>query len=1101
MTRNVALLNVAILLALPTILVAAAPTSAPGASVQTSESLLESFTWRSVGPPGAGGRMIDVEVVGDFPHTIFVAGATGGLWRSVNNGVTFEPLFDHEATNSIGAIAIHPTNPDIIWVGTGENNARNSVSWGDGVYKSTDGGQSWTNLGLRDSHHIGDILIDPTDPQTVYVAALGHFWGASEERGVYKTTDGGESWARVLFIDENTGVVDLAMDARDSGTLYAAAHQVRRDGFSGGNPETMHGPGSGIYKTSDAGRNWKELTRGLPAGDKGRIGLAVSQTDPEVVYAVVQTASSVGGRRDPDVPPDPEPTPPRTMRDGGVFRSSNRGESWEWVNSINPRPFYYSQIRVDPSDSDRVYVLGGSVAVSDDGGENFENLQMNVHVDHHDLWIDPANPDHLVLGNDGGLYFSYDRGANWDFLNQMALGQFYAIDVDMRDPYYIYGGVQDYMSWAGPSATRNSIGITTSDWYKVMTGDGFQVRIDPSDPNIVYAESQGGGLIRHDQRSGQNVRIQPQAPDGDDRYRFNWDTPIHISYHDPATLYMGGNKLFRSRNRGDEWETISPDLTTYTRSRPDYRNGEPQKVGSASAFAESPINPDLLFVGTDDGNVWMTRDGGDNWTDLTEYFPGLAGKRHVSRIVASRFDEDRAYVTFDGHRNDDFAPHVYMAIDAGEHWVSIAANLPDDAPVRVIREDVKNPDLLFLGTEFAAYLSLDRGKSWTRLMNGMPTVAIADLVVHPRDGDLIAGTHGRSAFVMDISPLQELTPEVAASDLHLFSIKNAVPFRYRVFTNDQFLGEKRWVTENPPYGATISYLVGAGLATQPADPASDAATDPAVADTVDEDDEPAPGDRSARATITIRDSDGRLVRELRGPAREGLHRVQWDLRHGPLEQPSDSGRDGGDRGQPAAGGRGGGGQGGGGRGGGGRGPGRGGGRAPLAQPGAYQVTVEVGDHEATTSLILDTDPDLVRTEEERLARWNAIERIRPLQVEFRETTRAIRELQSALENLEASSEDVEAFDESLREQLTLLLTDTRMLAFKHGRANSLLNGAYNNIESSPFVPTATDLRRVDEAVAGYAEYVQTYDELIDTRVPALEREMDDKGIPRLVIRR
>ena len=1063
-------------------LVIAAPVL-PGASgatqsTQLDESLLENFSWRSVGPPGAGGRIIDVDVVGEFQYTIFIAGATGGLWRSVNNGVTFEPLFDHEGTNSIGAIAIHPTNPDIIWVGTGENNARNSVSWGDGVYKSTDGGESWTNLGLRDSHHIGDILVDPTDPETVYVAALGHFWGASEERGVYKTTDGGESWERVLFIDENSGVVDLAMDARDSGTLYAAAYQVQRDGFSGGNPETMYGPGSGIYKTSDGGRSWKELTRGLPPGEKGRIGLATSQTDPEIVYAIVQTATSVGAPRDPDIPADPDPAPPRTMRDGGVFRSSDRGESFEWVNGINPRPFYYSQIRVDPSDPDRVYVLGGSVAGSDDGGENFENLRMNVHVDHHDLWIDPANPDHLVLGNDGGLYFSYDRGVTWDFLNQMALGQFYAIDVDMRDPYYIYGGVQDYMSWAGPSATGNSIGITTSDWYKVMTGDGFQVRIDPTDPNIVYAESQGGGLIRHDQRSGQNTRIQPQAPNGDDRYRFNWDTPIHISYHDPATLYMGGNHLFRSRNRGNEWEAISPDLTTYTRSRPDFRGGEPQKVGSASAFAESPINPDLLFVGTDDGNVWMTRDGGTNWTDLTEYFPGLDGKRWVSRIIASRFDEDRAYAAFDGHRNDDFAPHVYMASDGGEHWVSIAANLPDDAPVRVIREDVKNPDLLFLGTEFAAYVSFDRGESWMRLMNGMPTVAVADLVVHPREGDLIAGTHGRSAFVMDISPLQELTPEVAEKDLHLFSVEDAVPFRYRVYTDDQFLGEKRWVAENPPYGATISYLVGATLAAQLADPASDAETEPVIADTGDEASAAAPGDRgNTRATITIRDVDGDLVRELRGPAREGLHRVQWDLRHGPLEQGNAGGR------------------------GGGRGRGRGGGRVPLAQPGAYQVTVKVGDNEAVTTLMVDPDADLVRTEEERLARWDAIVRIRALQVQFGASGRAIGELRSELEALEASMEDVEAFDDSLHEKLTQLLDETRIVAFQHDHANGLLSGAYNNIEGSPFAPTATHLRQVDEAVSAHAEHVQTYDALIDERVLALEREMNEKGIPRIVIRR
>ena len=1045
--------------------VIATPAASTGGAVPSppqegrfSESLLEGFTWRSVGPPGAGGRIVDVEVIGAFPHTIFVAGATGGLWRTTNNGVTFEPIFDDQATNSIGAIAVHPGNPDVIWVGTGENNARNSVSWGDGIYKTTDGGRSWTNLGLRDSHHIGDILIDPTDPQTVYVAALGHIWGANDERGVYKTGDGGATWERVLYIDEDTGVVDLDMDPADPLTLYAAAYQVRRDGFAGGNPATMYGPGGGIHKSSDGGRSWRELTRGLPRSQKGRIGLATTPADPEVVYAIVQTATTVGEPRDPDVPPDPGPSPPPTMEDGGVFRSNDRGESFEWVNSINPRPFYYSQVRADPSDPGRVWVLGSSLAVSDDGGESFETVRMNVHVDHHDLWIDPADPDHLVLGNDGGLYISYDRGTGWDFLDQMALGQFYAIDVDMQVPYHIYGGVQDYMSWGGPSATRNSIGITAADWYKVMTGDGFQVRVDPTDTDVIFAESQGGGLIRHDRRSGQNTRIQPQAPDGEQRYRFNWETPIHISFHDPATIYMGGNHLFRSRERGNDWEAISPDLTTHTVSRPDFRNGEPQKVGSMTAFAESPLDRDLLFAGTDDGNVWMTRDGGANWIDLTEGFPGLAGKRWVSRLVASRFDARRAYAAFDGHRSDDFAPHVYVTLDAGESWASIAANLPDDQPVRVIREDVKNPNLLFLGTEFGAWVSLDRGGSWMRLMNGMPTVAVADLVVHPRDGDLIAGTHGRSAFVMDISPLQELTAEIAAKDLHLFSPKNAVGFRYRVYSDNQFLGEKRWVADNPPYGATISYLVAGGLGR---------------------------ADATAGATITIRDAGSREVRELRGPEGAGLHRVQWDLRHGPLERPATD--------ETAAGG----GQ----RGGGGRGGGRGGDRGPLAQPGDYQVTVAVGDREETTTLVIEPDPELARTEEERLARWNAIERIRPLQVELGETGDAIDELESQLQALETSMRGVEVFDDSLREKLTALLDDTRMLAFRHRRADGLLSGAYNAIESSPFAPTATHLRQVDEAVAAHAEHVRTYDQLVATRVPALEQEMDEKGIPRLIIRR
>lgn len=1028
--------------------------AAIGQNGQIDESLLDAFTWRSVGPAGAGGRIVDVEVVGNFPHTIFVAGATGGLWRSENNGVTFEPIFDDQATNSIGAIAIHPNNPDIIWVGTGEANPRNSVSWGDGVYKSTDGGETWRNLGLRDSHHIGRIVIDPNNPETAYVAAVGHFWAANEERGVYKTTDGGESWERVLFIDRDTGVVDLAMDPRDSGTLYAAAYQVRRDGFSGGNPGTMTGPGGGLYKTTNAGRSWRELTQGLPTSDKGRIGISVSRTDPEVVYAIVQTAGT---------------------EDGGVFRSTDRGESWEFRNSINPRPFYYSQIRVDPNDADRVYVLGGSVAVSNDGGETFDNMSMNVHVDHHDLWINPESSDHLVLGNDGGVYFSYDRGASWDFLNQMAIGQLYAIDVDMREPYYIYGGVQDYCSWAGPSATRDTIGITEFDWYKVMTGDGFQVRIDPNDYNTLYAESQNGGIVRHDHRSGQNTSIKPTAPEGEDAYRFNWETPIHISYHDSQTIYVSGNHVFRSRNRGDEWEVISPDLTTATTSRPD---GEPRKVASASAFAESPLNPELLYAGTDDGHVWVTDDGGATWSERTDHFPGLSGKRWVSRLVASRFEELRAYATFDGHRNDDFAPHVYMSTDAGESWKSIAANLPDDGPVRVIREDVKNPDLLFVGTEFAAFVSFDRGGHWLPLMNGMPTVAVADLVVHPTQGDLIAGTHGRSAYVMDITPLQELTPNVAAADLHLFSIENAVAFRYRVYSNDQFLGEKRFVAANPPYGAAISYLVGAASEGQAVEAA---ATNSDVGADGDDSSQQRAVDRRARITIT--DASGATVRELRGPADEGLHRVRWDLKYGALPRITGGGRGRGGRG-------------------GGRGRGgRGGGSGPLAQPGIYQVKLEVAGREATTTVEVEADPQLLRSEAERAHRWEVIGEIRELQTETSRAAQNTRSLVAGLESLEESVAGVEAFDDSLKEMLAELLEEARELGRRQDSSNSTLSGLYRSIESSPFAPTATQLRRLEETTSAHQERSPDYDNLIETRVPALEKAMNDAGIPRVVTRR
>jgi photosystem II stability/assembly factor-like uncharacterized protein len=500
---------------------------------------------------------------------------------------------EHQSVAAIGAIAVDPANPDTIWAGTGEPNPRNSVSWGDGVYKSTNGGKSWTNTRLKDSQHIGRIRIDPRNPDPVYVAALGHVWGPNKERGVFKTTDGGLTWITSLFVDQDTGVVDLAMDPGDSNTLYAAAYEVRRDGFAGGNPAKQWGPGSAIYKTSDGGRNWKKLMQGLPPGPLGRIGLGIAPSNPAVIYAVVQTETTApateGGEGDA---PTPAPsTASKTIRDGGVFRSDDRGETWKWVNPVDNRPFYYSQVRVDPGNENHVYVLGANNSESDDGGVTFRNVTENIHVDHHALWIDPKNPRHQIDGNDGGVYMTWDGGKSWDFQNQMALSQMYSVDVDMRKPYFIYGGSQDYCSWAGPSATHNQVGIKYADWFKVQTGDGFEVRVDPTDSNIIYAESQNGGLVRHDLKSGRNTSIKPRARTGQKAYRFNWQTPIAISSHDPKTLYMGGNFAFKSTNRGDSWTAISPELTT-------------DRQGTITMIGESLLDANVLYAGTDDGNVW-----------------------------------------------------------------------------------------------------------------------------------------------------------------------------------------------------------------------------------------------------------------------------------------------------------------------------------------------------------------------------------------------------------------------------------------------------------------------------------------------------------------
>jgi len=1015
---------------------------------QFDESLLESFKWRSVGPAGAGGRVVDVEVVGKLPYHIFVGTASGGLWRSTNNGVTWDSIFDDQHTVSIGAIAIHPDNPDIIWVGTGEANARNSVSWGDGVYKSTDGGKSWKNVGLSETHHIGRMLIDPKNPDTVYVAALGHIWGPNEERGLYKTTDGGESWEQKLTVDADTGIIDLAMAPHDSGTLYAAAYEVRRNGFSGGDPRKMTGPGSGIYKSADAGRSWRKLTKGLPKSELGRIGLTVSRSNPQVIYAVIQTETTVPPPRDPEEPP---PTPKKkTAEDGGVFRSTDRGESWEWMNALNPRPFYYSQIRVDPTDDQRVYVLGSPLSVSEDGGRNFERFEINVHVDHHDLWINPGDSNHLVLGNDGGIYFSFDRGKTWDFLNQMAIGQFYAIDVDMRKPYFIYGGVQDYCSWRGPSATRNAIGITATDWHRVMTGDGFQVRIDPTDPDIIYAEMQGGRIVRHDLKTGRNTFISPEAPGDEDDYRFNWETPIHISHHDPKTFYTAGNHLFRSRDRGVSWEILSPELTTETDSWPSFKDGEPQLIASATALDESPVNPDLLYVGTDDGHVWVTADGGGTWTELTAKFPGLPGPRWVSRIVASKFEEQRAYVTFDGHRNDDFSPYVFMTSDGGESWKSIASNLPEGGAVRVIREDVTNANLLFLGTELAAFVSFNRGAEWLPLMNGMPTVAVADLVVHPRDKDLIAGTHGRSAYVMDIAPLQELTEDVSKKDLLLFQVENAVAFRYRVHSDDEFLGEKRFVAENPPFGATISYLLSEGLGTIP----------------TGEDEEQE--DKNKNVKLVVTDAAGAVVRELEGERKPGIQRVQWDLRHTPPEQEESE-----------------------------RNSFMGALEGPLVQPGVYEVSLEVDEQQASTSITVEADPELQITEADRQTRWQTIERLLPLQADIYKSAKQGGAIKKQIDELQKSLKDQEAVPDAIQDAVKDLAEEVKLQSHRLNRLNGDVSRLYRTVEGSPHLPTETQRRVVGEIETRYQSERSTLDELTETKIPELERQLNENQIPRI----
>lgn len=785
--------------------------------------------WRSVGPANMGGRIADFAVDPKNPYTIYVATATGGLLKSKDNGTTWSGIFEHESVASTGAVAVAPSDSKIVWLGTGEPNGRNSSSWGNGIYKSTDAGGTWTHMGLKDSQDIARIAIDPADPNTVYVAALGHLWGPNKERGVFKTTDGGKTWTPSLQIDENTGASDLIMDPSDHNTLYAAMYYRRRTPYS----FTSGGPVGGIYKTSDAGKTWEKLTSGLPA-QTGRIGLDVYLKNSQIVYAVVE--SDVGGT--------PSFTENRSKA-GGVFRSDDKGETWKRLNGIDPRAFYFSQIRIDPKDDQRIYVLGFTLHVSDDGGKTFrDDGAKNVHPDLHAMWIDPDNPNRLLLGNDGGIYASYDRSETWQHYENVGIGEFYRVAVDMEKPYRIAGGLQDNFSWLGPSATRNQDGITNADWVSLGGGDGMYCAIDPIDPDVIYSESQNGTMTRLNMKTGQLKFLQPAPKEGEPAFRFNWTSPFWISHFDHTVLYLGGNHVFKLTERGDKWESISPDLSTQDIKKVSSIGSGAETYGTVFTISESPVTRGLIWAGTDDGKVWVTRDEGKNWADLTGNLPSDVKGFWISRIEASHFDEGTAFVAIDGHRNDVYAPYAYVTTDFGKTWKSIVSDLPKEGPVKVVREDLKNKNVLFAGTEFGFFVSFDRGAHWSKFNAGLPTVAVHDILIHPRDLDLVIATHGRSIFVMDdIRPLEELTTEVEAKDLHLFSLKPALEFYY--LPSGAISGSGNFKASNPPFGADINFYVKSFAAES--------------------------------YSISINDGTGHTVKTFSGSALPGINRVTWNL--------------------------------------------------------------------------------------------------------------------------------------------------------------------------------------------------------------------------------
>jgi photosystem II stability/assembly factor-like uncharacterized protein len=807
------------------------------AAAELPESILGALVPRPVGPANMSGRITSIAVADGKPTTCYIGAASSGVWKTTNAGITWTPVFDEQGTSSIGAVAVAPSNPDIVWVGTGEANARNSVSCGDGVYRSEDGGKTWRHCGLRETHHIGRIVVHPRDPDTAWVAAVGHLWGPNKQRGIFKTTDGGKRWENVHFLDADTGCVDLVIDPDDPDTLYTAAYRVRRGPFSGGDPAVQFGPAAGLYRTRDGGKAWARLTRGLPDRPLGRCGIDVYRKDPRILYAVVQTdrtnTLTVMGQ---------PPTESNKVENGGVFRSEDRGDTWVKVNNLCPRPFYFGQVRIDPNNDRRVYVLGIFLHVSRNGGRSFSgDSAPAVHADHHALWIDPADSDHLLLGSDGGLSLSHDRGRNWEHFRNLPLAQFYACAVDMRRPYRVYGGLQDNGTWGGPSRTTSPEGITHADWFRLMGADGFYCQVDPTDPDTVYAEAQWGGIERINVRTGQDTDIKPTPPTLlSASYRFNWSSPILLSPHNPRTVYFGGNHVFRSVDRGAHWETISPDLT---RGKP---GASADNGHTITTIAESPLKPGLLWAGTDDGRVHFSRNGGVEWTDVGTKIPDVPAERHISRIECSPFAAGTAWVTIDRHRQDDAAPYIFRTDNFGSSWKPLIDNLPTEGHVHVLRASSRHRDLLFAGTETGLFVSIDAGEHWQPLRKGLPTVPVHDLVLHPRDRELVIATHGRGMYILDVAPLEEFTPAVRAQTAHLFEIKPATVYEER-FTRD-LSGGKMYAAPNPPFGAGIWYWLK----------------------------EPS----SQPVRVTISDPLGRGIAEIAGDKSAGLHRAQWNLRGG-----------------------------------------------------------------------------------------------------------------------------------------------------------------------------------------------------------------------------
>jgi photosystem II stability/assembly factor-like uncharacterized protein len=842
----------------------------PGINADTFSGL----KFRSIGPAVASGRVMSIAVNPKNKVEYYVGVASGGVWKTTNDGTSWTPLFDDQGSYSIGWVTLDPNDASVVWVGAGESNSQRSVAYGDGIYRSDDGGKNWQNLGLKKSEHIGRVVVDPRDSKVVYVAAEGPLWGPGGDRGLYKTTDSGKNWKAVLTISENTGVVDVALDPTNPDILYAAAYQRRRHVF------TMidGGPESAIYKSTDAGATWNKLKNGLPAVDMGRIGLAVSPADANVVYAIIEAADGKGG----------------------IFRSNDKGATWERRNEFDSIGMYYSTVIADPKNVDQIFVMNVSLRESLDGGKTLHKVaESNHHGDNHAMWIDPDNTRHWLLGSDGGMYETYDNAEHWQFKSNLPTVQFYDVAVDNARPFYnVCGGTQDNFSWCGPARTRDVNGIKNSDWYVTTGGDGFRSQVDPVDSNTVYSESQYGVLVRYDKPTGQELVLQPQEGKGEPPLRWNWDSPLIISPHSHTRLYFAANKLFRSDDRGDSWKAVSGDLSRQIdrNTLPVMgkvwgadavaKNASTSFYGNIVALAESPKKEGLIYVGTDDGLIQTTSDGGRNWTKYDK-FPGVPEMTYVSRLAASSHDENTVYAAFDNHKNEDFKPYLLKSTDAGKTWKSIAGDLPENGPVLAFAEDTVNANLLFAGTEFGAYFSIDGGAHWVRLKGGLPTIAVRDMAIQAREGDLVIATFGRGFYVLDdLTVLRQTKAESTEQTSALYPVKDALLYVERHPLGGPkkgFQGDAFFTAENPSYGAVFTAYLKDKIKTlkeKRQDAEKDAAKKNQTAPYPTRDQLRAEAEEAKpELYFVVYDDSGAAIRRVDGSTDAGFQRAAWDLRY------------------------------------------------------------------------------------------------------------------------------------------------------------------------------------------------------------------------------